>query len=110
MKIMFDTPVRIGDKIYKLKFHKNELITDIYGITSFDIHGFSIYEDGVWIDYFGYCVVKLKDLNKGIPDDCGFAYFSSFDKASEFVKRNYHNKPVHRSLPFKIPKQIAGGK
>lgn len=110
MKIMFDTPVRIGDKIYKLEFHKNELITDIYGITSFDIHGFSIYEDGVWIDYFGDCIVKLKDLNKGIPDDCGFAYFSSLDKAAEFVKKNYHGKLAHRNLPFKIPKQIAGGK
>lgn len=89
MKITIDTPLDIGDFIYRIEFYEGEPDTDIENIGQVEIYGFSIVKNGVWIENneFGECCTKLKDIDSGKPDDYGFSYFSSKENAIRFISK-----------------------
>lgn len=94
MKIMIDTPLNIGDYIYRIEFYNEEPDTDIECIGKVKIYGFCIDKDGVWIENneFGECCTKLDDIDSGKPDDYGFSYFSSKENAVQFIEEYRNDK------------------
>lgn len=87
MKVIIDTPLNIGDCVYRVEFYNGEPDLDIESIGQVEIYGFSVDKDGIWIgsNEFGECCTKLDDIDGRKPDDYGFSYFSSKEKAVQFI-------------------------
>lgn len=94
MKIVIDTSLDIGDYIYRIEYYNEKLDTDIEGIGQVEIYGFSINKDGIWIENneFGECCARIDDIDSGKQDDYGFAYFSSKEKAFQFIEEYRNGK------------------
>ena len=90
MKIEFETPVNIGDSIYRVQFYNGEPDAELNNIEEILVYGFSVESDSVWIEYdeLGHTCVKLEDIDTGKEDTYGCTYFSTRKKAEDFICNN----------------------